>query len=168
MRKSKIIWVLFVIASIALVALETWAQDYYYSYDSDNPRNIDLESSVKYREQVKYELSENLDRTDNYNRLRRNRFLYDSPYYYDRVYYNRGNRYQDRYITDNSYATRSTVLRYNRYERYDRDLSIETNDRSRIYMGSRSSNSMPRNSRYRTMNNRDYNNYYSYGPMMMY
>ena len=104
----------------------------YDNYDLSDSRSVNLENSLRISERESFERSISFERIDQYNRLRRNRFLDDSPYYYDRVYYNRGSTIKSRSIDDFSTVSRSSVVRYQKYERYDRSLSIDSSNRESI------------------------------------
>lgn len=102
----------------------------YDYYDLSDGRSSNIERSLRLREQESYERSINYERIDQYNRLRRNRFLDDSPYYYDRIYYNRDNNYGYRYYDDSSISYRTSVVKFQKYERFDRSLEIDRIDRN--------------------------------------
>jgi len=102
---------------------------HYNNYDLSDPRSIDLESSLRVSERESFERSENFERIEQSDSISSNRFLSRSPRYYDRVYYNRGNIEINRYVNDFSRSSTTSIVRYQRYEKFDRSLNIDRVDR---------------------------------------
>lgn len=119
-----------VILLIAISLTSTVSATSYNYYGINDDRSSFTDRSLRVRDQESFERSISYERIDQYNRLRRNRFLDDTPYYYDRVYYNRGNNYRTRSYTDSSSNYRTSIVRYQSYERFNRNLEIDRNDRN--------------------------------------
>lgn len=115
---------------IAISLTSTVSATSYNYYDLNEDRSYSTDNTLRFREQESFERSVSYERIDQYNSLRRNRFLDDSPYYYDRVYYNRGNNYRSRSYSDYGRNSRTSIVRYRSYERFDRSLEIDRSDRN--------------------------------------
>ena len=134
-RKLSVLLLIFLISfSLSLGVKAT----HYNNYDLSDPRSIDLESSLRVSERESFERSENFERIEQSDSISSNRFLSRSPRYYDRVYYNR--RYIDinRGVNDFSRSSTTSIVRYQRYEKFDRSLDIDRVDRDNRRFSNRS------------------------------